>query len=55
MEVRRNISWASAFEFPFVVTHKGKIVEKFTHEKQAFKYLERVNYDSITTSKSTGT
>jgi len=39
MEVRRNTNWCSAFEYPFIVTSKGKTIERFVYEDQAFAYV----------------
>jgi len=39
MEVRRNTSWVSAFEYPFIVTENGSTLDKFAYESQAFAYV----------------
>ena len=39
MEVRRNVNWCSAFEYPFVVTDNGSVVKKFTYESHAHNYV----------------
>lgn len=49
MEVRRNTNWCSAFEYPFIVTSKGKTIERFAYEDQAFSYValyEAIEADS---------